>query len=385
MSTKLTQGLVVTRLTLAGLRQRQGASLVIVIGMACVAGVLVTMLSLDVGLMSVYRATGEPDRALVFSSRAINEYATDLDHAAVDTILNAPGIARDKDARPLADPEILINAPPADGFAQGSLAIRGLSAQGVALRPRFALVAGRMFAPGRQELMVGVQAGQVFHFHVGDRILMPQGEWPIVGAFSGGGLLASQMLGDADTLMSATRKRGYGTVLVRLESPAAFAAFRQWLTHNPALAVTAERQSDYYLRQGAQLTFYTTMAYLVGAIMSIGALFGATNILYSAVRTRAREIATLRAIGYEALPLALSVIVEAALLSLVGALIGCVIAWGLFDGHRSDAFSCIFSWSISAPLIGLCLSWALLLAVLGSLFPAIRAARLSVADALRTS
>jgi putative ABC transport system permease protein len=374
---------MISQLTVAWLRQRPGASLVIVIGMACVAGVLVTMLSVDVGVMRAFRAAGDPGRAIVFGSQAVNEYAVDLDRSAVETISSAPGIAAGKDGRPIADAEILINAPPADGFAQGSLAIRGIGPQGLALRPDLAIIAGRMFESGRQELIVGAGAVRVFHFKVGDTVLMPNGEWPIVGEFSGGGLLSGQLMADANTLMSATRKAAFGTVVLKLESAASFAALEQWLTHHPALAVTVERQSDYYERQGAQITFYTTMALLVGGIMSVGALFAATHILYSAVSARTRAIATLRAIGYEPLPLATSVLFEALLLSLVGALTGCLVAWCLFDGHQSVFFSCVFNWSISPGLIALGVSWVLLVAVLGAILPATRAARLSVVEALR--
>jgi putative ABC transport system permease protein len=365
------------------MRDRVGSSLVIVIGMACVTAVLISTLSVTAGMMRVFRAAGDQSRALVFSTNALDEYGVDMDRSTVATIFDAPGIARGADGAPIADAEILINAPPAEGFAQGTLDIRGIGAQGMALRPEIRIVDGRMFRGGRQELVVGEDARRVFGFQVGHKLIMPDGQWPIVGAFSGGGLLSSQMMADADTLMAATRKGGFGSVLVKLAHPADFDAFRRWLTDNPAVAVRAERQSDYYIRTGARYTFYNTLAYLVAIIMSIGALFGAVNILHSSVKSRTREIATLRAIGYDASPLAASVFIEALLLSLLGALAGSLIAWILFDGHESVFGSTIFRWSISSQLVALGVVWALALALLGSLHPALRAARLQVVDGLR--
>ena len=375
----LTQSLIVTRLSLAGLRPRLWSSLVIVIGMACVTAVLVSMLSVTAGMRRVLQNSGDPGRAIVLPSRAVNELGADLTPALVGTILNAPGIARSADGRAIGDAEVVVNVPPADGFAQGSLNIRGIGPAGFALRPELQIIAGRRFTTGRQELMVGAAAARTFHYRLGDKIIMPDGEWPIVGIFSGGGMVESQLMADAPTLMASTRRSGFGSVIARLTDPGQFEAFKAWLTTNPTLRVTAERQSDYYARQGAQSSFYDTMAYFVGAVMSFGALFGAVNILYSSVRARTREIATLRTMGYQPLPLAISVVFESLLLSVLGAIGGILLAWALMDGHESGWFK----WSISPTLMVLGIWWAVMLALFGSLFPAIRAARLPVAAALR--
>ena len=378
----LSQSLIVTRLNIAGLRPRWWSSLVIVIGMTCVTAVLVSMLSVTAGMLREMRNSGDPGRAIVLGSRDVNESGVDLTPALVGTILNAPGIARSADGHAIGDGEVVVNVPPADGFAQGSLNIRGIGPQGLALRPELRIVTGRVFTTGRQELIVGAAGARTFHFKVGDKIIMPDGEWPIVGVFTGGGAAESQLMGDAQTLMASARRSGFGSVIVRLVDPGAFDSFRNWLTTNPTLRVTAERQSDYYLRLGSQGSFYDTMAYVVGAVMSFGALFGAVNILYSSVRARTREIATLRAIGYEALPLGVSVVFEALFLSLLGAIAGIVLAWSLVDGHESGS-SMVFKWSISPTLMALGIGWAVMLALFGSLFPAIRAARIPVAAALR--
>jgi putative ABC transport system permease protein len=378
----LTQSLTVTRLSIAGLRPQLWSSLVIVVGMACVTGVLVSMLSVTAGMLRVLADSGDPGRAIVLPARDLDERGADLTPALVGTILNAPGIARSADGQAIGDAEVVVNVPPADGFAQGSLNIRGIGPQGMALRPELRMVAGRMFRSGRQELMVGAAGARTFHYKVGDKIIMPDGDWPIVGVFIGGGAIESQLMADAQTLMASTRRSGYGSVLARLVDPGQFETFHRWLTTNPTLRVTAERQSDYYTRQGGQNHFYNTMAYFVGAVMSFGALFGAVNILYSSVRKRTREIATLRAMGYLPLPVAISVVFESLFLSVLGAIAGILVARALLDGHESGS-SIVFRWSISPALMALGLGWAIMLALFGSLFPAIRAARVPVAAALR--
>jgi putative ABC transport system permease protein len=378
----LRQSLIVTRLSITGLRPRLWSALVIVIGMACVTGVLVAMLSVTAGMLRVMHNSGDPGRAIVLASRDVNEFGADLSPALVGTILNAPGIARSADGHAIGDAEVVVNVPPADGFAQGSLNIRGIGPQGIALRPELQIVAGRLFTAGRQELIAGAAAARTFHYRLGDKIIMPDGEWPIVGIFTGGGTVESQLMADAQTLMASARRTGYGSVIARLTGPDQFEAFKSWLITNPTLSVTAERQSEYYTRLGAQGRFYDTMAYLVGAVMSFGALFGAVNILYSSVRARTREIATLRAMGYQPLPLALSVVCESLFLSVLGAIAGILLAWVLVDGHESGS-SMVFKWSISPTLMALGTGWAVMLALFGSLFPAIRAARVPVAAALR--
>jgi putative ABC transport system permease protein len=170
---------------------------------------------------------------------------------------------------------------------------------------------------------------------------------------------------------------------VKLESPDAFEAFSGWLSTNPELKESAERMTSYLQRSAHQFSaFFTALAYTVAATMTLGALFGTIKLMYAAVSARTREIATLRAIGYQPLAVALAVLLETAALALTGALIGSAAAWLLFDGKHTTQARHVFDLSVSAHLIALGIAWALLLAVLGGVPPAIRAARGSVRDAL---
>jgi putative ABC transport system permease protein len=215
---------------------------------------------------------------------------------------------------------------------------------------------------------------------------MPNGEWPIVGSYTTGDILDGQLIGDTETMLTALKHTAYNSILVRLTSQDALSTFRKAITTNPALQVTVTRHSDWYQKVSNQSTsFLAVMAYIVGTVMAIGALFGCLNTMYAAVSTRGREIATLRALGYGAFPVAVSVILEAVTLAVVGALIGAAVAWALNDGHQAVWGQNIFHLRVSPAEIGLGVSWAVVVALLGGMLPSIRAARRPVVEALRAT
>jgi putative ABC transport system permease protein len=265
--------------------------------------------------------------------------------------------------------------------------LRGFGPKGVMLRQEFRMVSGRIFRPGTRELVVGVSAKTQFrNMNVGDKVILPDGEWPIVGSYTTGDLLDGQLIGDTETVMKAIRRPAYNSVLVRLVSPSAFSDFKRALTTNPALAVDPYLQSDWYkkISEGFS-TFFKVIAYGIGIIMGVGALFGCFNTMYAAVAARAREIATLRAIGYHAFPVAVSVILEAIALAVGGAMVGALIAWTLYDGVDGAFGNSVFKLTVSPALIGTAILWAMGVALLGGLLPSIRAARRPVVEALRAT
>lgn len=381
----LTQSIVLARLGLYGLPQRKWSSLVLVISVACVVGVLISMLSVTAGMLRAYQAGEDPRLAIVLSPESHSELGSGIPADAIGTIFDAPGISAGADGHPLADAEFVFWVPPSGRYRIGAPMLRGIGRAGLALRPNFKLVQGRLFHPGEQEVIIGIAAARAFQLHAGDRIKLPSGSWPIVGTFTDeGSMLESQYLGDADTLMTANHMTGFSSVLVKLETPAAFVGFARWIATNPTLKETAERQSEFSLRTAHQYSaFFTVLAYFVATMMAVGALFGTVKLMYAAVGTRAREIATLRAVGYHSLPVACSVLIETTLLALSGALLGSAAAWLLFDGRHVTQARNVFDLSVSLHLIAVGIAWALVLAIAGGFPPAMRAARLSVADALR--
>lgn len=365
-------------------RARSGAALVVVLGMACVVGVLTSMLSLTAGLTRAYLRPGDATRAIVWAGHATFDQSRSLHPDAIATILDAPGIARGPGGAPVADAEFQMRLLSIEGFAAGSLQLRGIGPAGLALRPAFRILAGHMFHTGTRELVVGAGAARRLGLHVGSEVRLRDGQWPIVGVFScGGDIIESYVVGDALTVMAARRRAGFAQVIAQLVDANAYPGFQTWLAENPALTVSVERKTDYDLRTaGTTTVFFTRMAYLIGAIMALGALLGIVKITYGTVRARTREIGTLRAIGFGALPVVVSILAEAALLGAVGALLGAAMAWLIFDGRDMWVWGA-FKLRVSPALWALGLAWALITSLLGGLFPALRAGRLPPSESLR--
>jgi putative ABC transport system permease protein len=382
--TLLRQAFTVSAIGISTLAQRRGTAFVIVAGVACVVGVLMSMLSVTVGLTRMYLSGGGEERAIVLPKNARGDGGSGLERDSIPVILDAPGIARTPDGALLADAEFVLGVWPPPGLLRDILQVRGIGAAGAKLRDDFRIESGRMLRSGSQELLIGVGASRRFGLKSGDQLLMPGGFWPIVGTFSNGGDPSeSELFSDADTLGAASKRSGFGSVMVKLANPQAFDEFQRWLAANPAVSVDVYRVPEYLLRRnGKQLVFFTRASYAIGIIMALGALFGATKIMYSAVRARTREIGTLRALGFGSTPVTISVLLEAAMLALVGAALGVLMAWLVFDGREVNA-SGVFKLHVSVPLAALGLAWGVVIALLGGLLPAIRAGRMPAATALR--
>ena len=379
---------IVSVLNFRSLRQRLWQSLVIVAGMACVIGVLLSMLSMTEGLHNAYLNTGDPRNVIVISSGAMSEGAGSVPRDKSRIIMDLPGIAKAADGSPIADPGLALNVPMRrKNGSRGSVNLRGMGAKGVMLRPEFHLVSGRMFRPGSHELIAGIYAKD--HFQgagVGDHVTLPDGAWPIVGSYSTGDLRDGELFGDTETVMLSARRKAYNSVVVRLASTDGFDAFAHAVKSNPALNMDVMRMHDWNVKRSAGFTqFLSAIVYGVGVLLAVGALFGCFNTMYSAVGARGREIATLRAIGYGGLPVAVSVILEAAALSVAGALIGAAFAWLRYDGLIDSFGSDIFKMTVSPAMIGIALLWAIAVAFLGGILPSIQAARRPVTDALRAT
>lgn len=382
----LRQLFTVSTIGVSTLAQRGGTSFVIVAGVACVVAVLVSMLSIAAGQTRMYLSGGSHDLAIIRPKDVMRESNSNLGRDQIGIILNAPGIAKGPDGAPLAEAEFQMGVMPPLGTFGDPLEIRGVGPTGFRMRDEFRLESGRMFRTGAQELLIGVGAAKVLGLKIGDTVFVPGGFWPIVGLFSNGGDASEGVFfADAETLLSITKRRGYASVIAKLESPESFDELHDWIASNPAITMDADRVSDYLLRRGgAQLALLTRATYVIGIIMALGALFGATKIMYAAVRARTREIGTLRALGFGSAAVAGSVLLEAVLLALLGAALGTLAAWLAFDG-RVVYSGGVFTLHVSGALVALGLAWGVLIAVLGGAFPAVRAARLAATQTLRAA
>ena len=377
-------------LNLMSLKKRLWASLVVVVGVACVVAVLLSMLSVTSSLRHAWQRAGSPDRAIILPTGSQGEGDGAISPAQAAIIKDAPGIARDARGRAIADPEILmgLDVRRHDTGGYGYILMRSFGPTAMALRPEFRIVAGRMYRPGKRELVVGAEApGQFQNVGLGDKVEMPDGPWPVVGVFrTNDDVVQSELVADTDMLRAVMRHPAYSSVIVRLAGAEGLAVLKRAITTNPALQVTAERQSDYYNRRSAEFSdMNDKLSYGVSLLLGLGALLAAVNILYSAVAIRRVEIATLRAFGFGAFPVAFAVAVEGLLLSLTGGVIGAAIAYHLFDGVQDIWYNNAFRLAVSPALIALGLVWALLIGLLGGVLPAIHAARFPIAEGLRAT
>jgi putative ABC transport system permease protein len=383
----------VTAMNLRNIPQRLGTSLVIVIGIAGVVAVLVSVLAMAVGFNETIKNTGRPDRVIVLRGGSNSELSSTLSRDAALTIEDAPGIKKTDGGQPIASAEsvVIVDLPQKGTGTGANVTLRGIGPQGWTLRPEIHLVEGRLFEAGKREIVVGKSAqAQFAGLELGGHIAFRDADWTIVGVFeSHGDSHESELLADVETVLGAYRRNLYNSTTVLLASVDSFDEFKAALTTNPTLSVDVNREPDYYASLSEQLAkVLTFVAYFVGSIMAIGALFGALNTMYSAVSARSLEIATLRAIGFGAGAVVVSVFVEALLLALVGGAIGAAIAWIFFDGNAANTLSgnftqVVFRLSVTPGLIALGIAWAAAIGLIGGLFPAIRAARLPIATALR--
>ncbi|MEA2601464.1 MAG: putative transport system permease protein [Acidobacteriota bacterium] len=390
----LSQVATVTWLNLRTIGQRRGASLAAAIGVAGVVAVFVTTLSIAEGFRRTLMSGASPDTAIVMRSGSDSEMMSGLQREATRIIAEKPGVARSAQG-PVASAELYVVAdiPKRSTGTDANVPLRGVQPAAFDVRKEVKIVQGRRFEPGRSEVIVGRAASQEFAgLDLGSKLHFGQAEWTVVGIFTAGGSIAeSEIWCDVGVLQPAYRRGdSFQAVYAKLESAAAFDTFKDNLTRDPRLDVKVIREADYYAGQTRTINgIITGLGYLIASLMAVGAVFGAINTMYTAVSSRTREIATLRALGFRNGPVVISVLAESLLLALAGGLLGAAIAYFAFNGYQTatmnwSSFSQVaFSFAVTPWLLVQGLVYSLIMGLVGGLFPAIRAARLPVATALR--
>jgi putative ABC transport system permease protein len=389
----ISQVAAVTALNVRTIRQRLGSSAVAVVGIAGVVIVFIAVLSIGEGFRKVLIDTAYPDTALVLRAGADTEMTSGLAGDEVKVAAEGAGVRQGANG-PVASPELLVIADvrKRSTGTEANVPFRGVLVQAFDARPELSIVEGRRFEPGRNEIIVGRAATREFELQPGASVRWGENTWSIVGVFEADGAAAeSEIWTDARVLQSAYRRgNSYQSVRAKLESVDAFDKFKDALTTDPRLKVTVVRETDYYAEQSTVLhTIIRTIGYGIAVLMGIGAVFGAINTMYSAVATRTREIATLRALGFGASAVMISVLAEAILLSLIGGVVGGALAYLAFDGFTTatmnfQSFSQVaFAFAVTPALLAQGIASATVMGFLGGLFPAIRAARLPIVTALR--
>jgi putative ABC transport system permease protein len=390
----LNQIFAVTLLNLKNLPQRAGSSLVAIVGVAAVVLVFAAVLSMARGFERTMVSTGAEDTAIIMRSGSTSEMSSGLSNDQTLIIANAPGVLKDGDT-PIVSAELYVIADVKmkSNGVDANVPFRGVQASAFDVRKDVRIFDGRMFETGKNEILVGRGAQSEFQgLDVGSTIRFGQTEWAIVGAFeAGGGVAESELWTDVRVLQGAYRRgNSFQTVRVKLESPESLEILEANLKDDPRVDPDVMTEREFYSTQAQQLTqFIKLVGYPLTILMSIGAIFGALNSMYSSVTVRGKEIATLRALGFGPVSVLFSTVVESMLLALIGGLIGGVLAYLVFNGFRVSTLNgasfsqVVFDFAVTPDLLAQGLRVALIIGVIGGLFPAIRAARMPVAQALR--
>ena len=377
-------------INLASIPERLGLILTIVIGVGCAVGVLASMLAMGAGAQRQAMGTVRADHVILLSIGAQGPMQSSIPKDVATLIGDLPGIRRNAQGKPIVVAQMMVYVQARDRASGKKIgfAVLGVGPGITDYSPEFHLTSGRLFKPGLRELIASnVCAMRYADFARGDRRRMRGGDWEVVGNFdighTGGNCI---VFADATVVLSTFSRDNYNQINVRLDSPERATELSNSIAANPALHVVAKSEAELTEEGTQQLNaILAFVAYFVGSIMAVAATLGAANSLYAVVDGRRRELATLRALGFRSFPIIASMMTEALLLSLPGALLGVALAWLLFNGLTASPFGMSFQLAVTAPIAAIGICWALAMGLVGGVLPAVRAARVPVTAALRAT
>jgi putative ABC transport system permease protein len=362
-------------------------------GIAMVVAVFVMTLAIAQGFRATLVASGSPQNAIVLRKGATAETVSAVLRTDVPLVEGLPQVARDADNHSLASPELVvaIALPRLSDNQPANVPVRGVGPRAYQVRDTLQIVEGRQFTPGTREINAGrLAVGRFKGLTIGSEVKFGGATWNVVGIFTAeDASFESEIWGDGDLMQPAFQRNGYQSLVVKLADASLFDSFRAAVEADPRLHLRPQREQDYYMEQSrAMTTVIRVFGTFVTLILSIGAMFGAMNTMYAAVAYRTREIGTLRALGFSRPRIVTAFLAESIALAVIGGMIGCVLALpvhGLSTGTTNfSSFSEVaFRFRITPALMFGGLLFSALMGAVGGLLPAIRAARIPVARALR--
>lgn len=370
---------------------RWTATLSTVLSFGLVVGVFVVVMSLAVGLDRAFVSTGDPLNLLVMRAGAQAELQSGMGLAQYQIVRNLAGIAKDEDGLPLASPEVVtvVNKPKRSDGARTNLQIRGLDLQGVKIRPKVHIVEGRMFKPGLREIIVSKRVAARFQdFGLGDQPHMGKGTWTVVGVFDAGGTAYdSEVWCDYQELMQEFNRPWLSTIALRAEDAVAAESLARLVEEDVRLQLGAQSERAYFEAQTAASGPLKAFGVSLAVVMSIGACFAGMNAMYASVANRAKEIGTLRVLGFKPSSIIVCFLIESVLIALIGGALGCLAAfpmnWVTTGTTNFQTYSeVIFRLAVTPGLMGLGLAFAVAMGVVGGLLPAVSAARRPISEAM---
>jgi len=389
MRSSVLQIAAVTFMNLKSLPQRLWPSLSTVVAVALVVAVLLAFLAMTNGFQQTLMSAGAQDVAIILRGGSQAEVASLIARDQVRLIEEAPGIAKITDGKPAVSAELylVVDGVKRSSGTKANLPLRGIGREGVEVRKGITLVAGRMFAPGSSEIVVGKALLREFDgFELGRTVMFGAGRWTVVGMFAAeGSVFESEIWADLPVVQSFFRRENvFQTVRARLVRPEALAELKNYVDTDPRLKLEVKSEAAYFADQASRTAdLIHKIGWPLAIAMAFGALAGALNTMYSAVAARATEIATLRAIGFGGLASFVGTLVESLLLAALGGVIGAVAALLIFEGLTASTLGAgftqiVFSFQLTRWIAAEGLILALIVGLIGGLFPAIRAARMPI-------
>src|SRR5580692_1094662 len=389
MRSLLLQITAVTAMNLKSLPKRFWLSLSTVIAVALVVVVLLAFLAMQNGFQQTLASAGAKDVAVILRAGSQSEVASVITQDQVRLIDEAPGIAKGSDGKPLVSAELYLVV---DGIKHSSqtkanLPLRGIGQEGAAVRKGITIIAGRMFAPGSNEIVVGKALLKEFDgLELGDTVTFGTGRWKVVGVFAAdGSVFESEIWADLPVVQSFfNRNNVFQTVRARLVTPAALGELQRYLDSDPRLKLDAKSEAAYFAEQASGTSdLIQKLGWPLAIAMAFGAMAGALNTMYSSVAARTTEIATLRAIGFGGLPAFVGTLTESLILAAIGGVLGAAATFLTFNGLSAATLGAsftqvVFSFELTPALAAEGVSLALIVGLLGGIFPSIRAARMPI-------
>ncbi|MEL7313261.1 MAG: FtsX-like permease family protein [Pseudomonadota bacterium] len=383
----------VIKMNVLSLPQRLWMSLAAVFAVSVVVAVLLAFLAMATGFEETLAGTGSDDVAIVTRTGSQSEVNSVLSRNTVNLVSTSPGIATDGDGGAIYSAEVYVIV---DGIKrstqnEANIPLRGLSPDGVNLRSSVSVTEGRMFEAGRNEIIVGAGVQRAFEgFEVGEQIRFGKTVWDIVGVFStGGSAFESELWADAPTVQGQfQRGSSFQTVRVRLSQPGDVEPIREYIANDPQLILDIDTEAGFFASQGKALSGIAIFGWILSIVMGLGALAGALNTMYTSVASRVREIATLRAIGFNNSSAFFGTLAESLVLSVIGGVLGALFAWLFFDGFSASTLGAgftqvVFTFELTPALFVNGIIMAIIIGMVGGLFPAWRAARVPVVSAFQ--
>jgi len=375
--------------------QRPVSTALTALGIGLVVAVFVAMLALANGFIAALVKTGSSDNVLLLRRGADSELSSGIPRDAISIISASPHIATGTDGRPLVSPEtyIVLNIPRAGGdeFAVANVVARGVSDKAFEVRRNIKVIEGRRFASGQSEICVGAKlAGRFANVNVGDVLRFSNRDWKVVCRFTADGLsFESEIWGENEQFQNVFRGQSFQDVAFRLKDPGGFDEAKRAFLADQRLQVDAHRESEFYASQSELLgNILRFLAIMITSIMAVGAVFGAVNTMYASVSSRTPEIAVLLTLGFQPRSVSASFLTESALIAFVGGVIGCLLALPINGVVTSTtnwaSFSEIaFAFRVTPALLLAGIIFAVAMVIVGGFFPARRASKLPVIQALR--